>query len=221
MDINRWTKTVTNYLLFYFCGFILMVTSDGSFRWMNNIEMLSVNLDIFLKDDFCSWNEDFHLNLKELDINQWTKTVANYLKFCAAVELILLAFQSLYMMESWFRYVHYLLSKQKSILNIERIAHQLPQYYQPHQVLSTAWTVSVTQYTNGKFVSIKILQNFWLAFMELDYKTYSSNIGWLKYKWILNIKWNTLNIGHEDSIILNCICKIQSIYKPYVLIVFC
>ena len=30
--------------------------------------MLSVNLDIFLKDDFWSWNEDFHLDLKELDI---------------------------------------------------------------------------------------------------------------------------------------------------------
>ena len=40
-----------------------------------------------------------------------SETIAKYFKLCATIELIFQVFQSFYMMESEFSYVHYLLSK--------------------------------------------------------------------------------------------------------------
>ena len=48
------------------------------------------------------------------------KTATKYLKLCATVELILLAFPNLYIVEARFSHAHYLLRKQKSTLNIGR-----------------------------------------------------------------------------------------------------
>ena len=53
------------------------------------------------------------------------KTVANNPKFCGTVNPILLTFPTLYMVEFEFSYVHYLLSKLRSTLNIERDDMQL------------------------------------------------------------------------------------------------
>ena len=48
------------------------------------------------------------------------RTLVKYFKLCATVEPILLAFPSLYMMESGFSHVHYLRSKRRNTFNIER-----------------------------------------------------------------------------------------------------
>ncbi len=47
------------------------------------------------------------------------KTAAKYPKLCATIDPILLAFPSLYMVDSGFSYVHYLQSRQRSTLDIE------------------------------------------------------------------------------------------------------
>ena len=53
------------------------------------------------------------------------KKLAKYTKLCVNVGPILLAFLDLYMVKSRFNYVHYLLSKQRSTLNIEHDDLQL------------------------------------------------------------------------------------------------
>ena len=52
------------------------------------------------------------------------KTGVKYAKFCASVEAILFAFSSSYMVESGFSHMHYLPSKQGSILNTQRSAEK-------------------------------------------------------------------------------------------------
>ena len=47
------------------------------------------------------------------------QTIAKYPRLCGTVEHILFTFLTFYMVESKFCYVHYLLNKQKSTLNIE------------------------------------------------------------------------------------------------------
>ena len=44
--------------------------------------------------------------------------------------------------------------------------HQLPQYYQPPEVPTTAWTALVSWYTCHKLACIKIWQNFWFALLK-------------------------------------------------------
>ena len=64
---------------------------------------------------------NFDFEVQELDNTGWTiKTLAKYSKLCATIEIILLAFPSLHMTETGFNRVHYLQSKQRSILNRER-----------------------------------------------------------------------------------------------------
>ena len=45
-------------------------------------------------------------------------------------------------------------------------AHQLPQYYQPQQVPSTARTASVIWYMCCKLPHTKILKNFWFSLVN-------------------------------------------------------
>ena len=112
-----------------------MVTSDmsftnnqfktyRSFKWTNNAEVESANLDTFLKEEFIEMTFNFEVKfIYILDIGHWIlldepkKKKKN--KLCVTIEAILFTFPSLYMVKSGFSHVHYLLSKQRSILNIE------------------------------------------------------------------------------------------------------
>ena len=78
-----------------------MATSDVSFKWADDVEVESANLDIFLKDEFIEMT--FDLKSKSVHTFKgisyyWIKEkfVAKYPNFCANVEPILLAFPGLY-----------------------------------------------------------------------------------------------------------------------------
>ena len=88
-------------------------------------------------------------------------------------------------------------------------AHQLPQYYQPQQVPSTAWTTSVTWYMHHKLACTKILQNFLLiqvfVIILIYYITKQSHLNaFVKFSqdYFLNvIKW--IEKLHSDFVILH------------------
>ena len=87
-------------------------------------EVRRANLDTFLNEEFIEMTFDHEVKsmytFKEIGYYWMNKeTVGKYPKLSVTVEYILLACPSSNMVESIFSYVHYLLSKQRSTLNIE------------------------------------------------------------------------------------------------------
>ena len=86
--------------------------------------MQSANLDTFLKEEFIEMTLDHEAKLKYTFkrtgyYRMNGETIAKYPKLREIIETILLAFLGSYMVQSWFKRVHYL-QNLWSIFNLER-----------------------------------------------------------------------------------------------------
>ena len=81
--------------------------------WTGKCKFRHVSLRRIYWNYFQSWSKVCIHILRNCSYWMNKKTVTKYSKLCVTVEPILLAIPSLYLVESGFSHVHYLLSKQK------------------------------------------------------------------------------------------------------------